>query len=607
MTVLRIRHPIGPAALIRMAVVVGAWGIVALGAACGPGSGGAGGPYSPAFPPTIDRMMKAYPDLASRKFQILADFEDPAQASLFRREMDGQSEAMTVSTERAQQSTGVGSLKMPLLGSTQRVCAADLPDRQWSLYRDWSKYHLLLFSVFSPRDLGGFTFGVTSGTDKRLTYRHPRIFLHPGWNLIRIDMADLGDHINLADVREMQFWCDPLDTPTDLYLDDLLLVDNRRQIFGPTDPGPGDLYVGTKGRRLVVGAGERFELVLSRGRVVQWFDLGRDPTRLHNLIGPGALGPTPVVVFGDADASVRIDDPGQWSALGPAIDSHQTLVEVCPLRAVLQGEWRFGQPDAPATENGPVHRWTYSVYRDGRVYMACSGTARTPGFQPAGLGIVFGCDREQGFTRRVIEGWSGEESPPIGRETYALFSRAERGQADLLVVPARPLVVRAPQAPRDPRLSVLWRLPSNGDQFTFSCLMRVWPPDLDSPEQAGPVASDYCHPLPITLDAGQLVRTDEGDDNKDGFSEGHGYYVVQLDGNVAKVRLKGKEHLRFSPLFKLADTSSRDVWVYIDGRELKELHRDQSGDVLFAIPGVVSDEVLVEVTSTLREATRTKS
>jgi len=581
-------------------------GVAVLMGACGPKPGTPTSQYAPALPPTIDRIVKAYPDLSGRKFQILADFEDPAQATLFRRETAGRSEPIAISTQRAQQNTGVGSLKMSLIDSAHRVVAADMPDRQWSLYRDWSKYHLLLFSVFSPRDLGGFTFSVTSGSDKRLTYQHPRIFLHPGWNLIRIDMADLSDHVKLTDVREMQFWCDPLDTPTDLYLDDLLLVNNERRVFGPADPEPGELYVTSKGRRLVVGVGERFELVLYRGRIAQWFDLSKDSARLHNLIGSGALGPTPVPMPANAAAGARIDDPGQWSALGASVDSYQNLVEACPLRAVLQGEWRFGRPDTPSTENTPTHRWTYSIYRDGRVYVACTGTAQTATFQPPEVGMVFTCDGHQGFAPKMIEGQPGEAEPPLGGEPYALFSREEKGQCDLLVVPSRALAIQTVQAPRDPRLSVLWRLPLSGDQFAFSCLMRVWPPDLDGPEQAGPVAIDYCHPLPITLDAGQLVRTDEGDYNNDGFSEARGYYVLQLDGNVAKVRLKGRDHLRFSPLFKLVDVVSRDVWVYVDGRELKELHRDRAGDVLFAVPGVVSDEVLIEVTSAVREPTKPK-
>ena len=58
-----------------------------------------------------------------------------------------------------------------------------------------------------------------------------------------------------------------------------------------------------------------------------------------------------------------------------------------------------------------------------------------------------------------------------------------------------------------------------------------------------------------------------------------------------------------SSTFKLVEAAHRDVWIYVDGRELKDLYRDRNGDVLFVVPGAISDEVLVEVTSSLREST----
>ena len=274
--------------------------VVAVAAAgCGPMAAMTRPAYEPALATTTDRLVAAYPDLASKRFQVLADFETPEQASLFHLEAGGTSNPMAITTERARRETGVGSLKLSLLNSTQQVVAADSVGGKWGLYRDWTKYHLLLMAIFSPRDLGGFTFSVSSGSDKKLTYHHPRIFLRQGWNLIRIDLTDMSDQINLADVREMRFWCEPLDTPVDLYLDDLILVDNEQAIFGKSDGENGDLYVKSQGRRIAVGSVERFELIFYRGRIQQWFDLARDPGRLHNLAGRGTLGPTPVVINAD--------------------------------------------------------------------------------------------------------------------------------------------------------------------------------------------------------------------------------------------------------------------------------------------------------------------
>ncbi len=140
----------------------------------------------------------------------------------------------------------------------------------------------------------------------------------------------------------------------------------------------------------------------------------------------------------------------------------------------------------------------------------------------------------------------------------------------------------------------------------MAALMRVWPADIDSPAQAAPMAADYLHPLPLLVDAGSLARTDPGDLDRDGFSEGRGYYTLQLDGKIAKVRVSGRRYLRFSPVFRVAAVSNRDVWVYLNGRQI-ETWRDREGDILFEVRGMISNETLIEVISQVRETpTNTK-
>jgi len=571
-------------------------GLLATWAGCGP-KPAAESSYEPALAPTTDRLVATYDDLASKRFQVLADFETPEQGTLFKLASGAQLNPLAITVERARFETGVGSLKMSLANSSQQIVTLDSYDSNWALYRDWSKYHLLLMSVFSPREFGGFTFSVRSGTDIRLTYRHGRIFLKPGWNLIRIDLARMGDEINLADVREMRFWCEPLDTPIELYLDDVILVNNEKKVFGQPESEPGELYVTAKGRRLLVGAAERFELVFARGQIIQWFDLSHDPARVHNLVGLGSLGPNPVVISGGLNPMVRLDDNTQWSGLGASVESYQSLLDVNALRAVIVSEWRFGTAGEPASEANPYHRWTYSIYPNGRIYVDCRGTAKTEMFAPSGLGIAFSCDGDAGFTRHIVEGQLGPNAASAGRAPYVLFSQGDRRQADLLIVPSQPFVVQSLRAANDPRLSALFHLPIESDRFLFSALMRVWPQDLDTLQAVNPIVADYGHPLPIRVDTGRLVRTDEGDINNDGFSEASGYYVLQLDGNVAKVRVTGQPYQRFSPTFKIVDVANRQVWVYIDGRQIKDLQRDRNGDLLFIVPGVVSDETLIEVTA----------
>ena len=148
----------------------------------------------------------------------------------------------------------------------------------------------------------------------------------------------------------------------------------------------------------------------------------------------------------------------------------------------------------------------------------------------------------------------------------------------------------------------MWLVTGQADTFSSATLMRVWPPDIDSPTQARPMAFDYQHPLSfLTFDAGHLVQTDAGDLNNDGFSEGRGYYVLQLDGNIARVRIDGQRNLRFSPTFKLVDVAQREIWVYVDGKQIKDIYRDHDGNVYFEIPGVISHEILLEINSRVRE------
>ncbi|HSW46868.1 MAG TPA: hypothetical protein VLM89_15005, partial [Phycisphaerae bacterium] len=302
-----------------------------------------------------------------------------------------------------------------------------------------------------------------------------------------------------------------------------------------------------------------------------------------------------VVITAGTAPQAQLDNPGQWSGLGTSVEFIQRLEEVNRVRVVVMGEWRFGSPGAPTSESSPYHRWLYSVYSDGRVYVECRGTARSATFEPPGLGLVFACDGNLGFTRHVVS------SGP-----FVLFSRPEPDQGDLLVVPARPLMPQTLRSVQDPRLCVLWRTEAVGEQFVFAGLIRIWPNDLDSPDKAARYAADYSRPLPIALDAGQLVRTDDGDYDNDGFSEARGYYVLQLDGNVAKVRIDGQRLPRFSPIFRVVDVTQRDVWVYLNGRQIKDTCRTPQGDVLFMVPGMIAGEVLLEVNAGPRQGSETR-
>src|SRR5262245_41976544 len=75
--------------------------------------------YNRDLPPTLDRLIAAYEDLSSKRFEIIADFESPEQGGIFRVEPAGAAGQVKVSAERARSETGVGSLKMTFVDSRQ--------------------------------------------------------------------------------------------------------------------------------------------------------------------------------------------------------------------------------------------------------------------------------------------------------------------------------------------------------------------------------------------------------------------------------------------------------------------------------------------------------
>jgi len=561
---------------------------------CTLGDGPAGGRSRSG--PSVDRLVATYEDLAFRKFQVIADFESPVQAGLFRCAPAGATCKVEISTKQARRETGAGSLRMALQDSSQQVIAEDRPESEWSLVRDWTKFHLLIFSVYSPRPLSGFLFSVRSGTDVPLTYTHARIALEKGWNLVRADLGEMSDQVNLADVRELRFWCDPLESPVELYLDDLILANNSRQLFGPAQPAPGEMYVRAQGRRLVVGAGERFEIVFSEGLIRQWYDLSSDPAKSRSLTGGLPLGAAVVTL-------PKLQDPAGWldEVLGqtgpvPRVTVTQAVEEAMPLGVVIRAQWRAEGSEEKGEETPALRQCVYSIYRDGRIYVEAAGKL-------ADAGVACFCDADSGFKLTLVE-HASEAAPGGAHDPYALFARAERGRADLLSVPYGAVTGQALHRPDDPRMCVLWRLPPGEERFHFAGLMRVWPTDIDTPAQAVPMAADYRQPMPLLVDAGSLSRSEPGDFDHDGFSEGRGYFALQLDGNVAKARISGRRYLRFSPLFKLVNVAARDVWVYVDGRQV-DTYRDAKGDAFFQVKGVISEEALVEVTSRVKESKAT--
>jgi hypothetical protein len=526
---------------------------------------------------------------------VVADFERPSQGAIFRMEPAHGGGQVSVSADRPRTEGGVGSLKMSFPDPSHQAVGANRGVAGWTLHGDWTGYQMLLLNMYSPRKLGGFRLRISSGTSPALAYEHPRIMLQAGWNTIHVDLGEIGSQVNLADVREVAFWCDPLDTPTDLYLDDLVLVDNSKDLFGSPGQAEANLYVRRQGRRLVAGVPGRFELTFAQARIRAWYDLGSDPDRTHNLAGIGPIGPMMVALSSEKPEEVVLDDVSQWSGLGVAAEIQQWLVEATPSFVIIQGQWRFVTPEASAAASPPYHRWVYTVYRDGRVYVECSGIAHAEGFSPPALGLIFCCDGTMGFEPTVQAPKEALAEDAERSPAYALFRRVKERQGDLLVVPFIPQEGRGLSSPSDPRQCCLWPMSVARGSFATAFMVRVWPGDIDTVQQAEAMARDYITPLPVGLTVGELVRTDIGDFDNDGFNESRGCYVLQLAGDVGRMEIDGRRQVRFGPVLKIVGVAGRDVWVYLDGRLLEEMYRDADQDLIVRLPDIAGRKALVEI------------
>lgn len=548
-------------------------------------------------PPT-DRYQQVYAPLRDAQYQVLADFESPEQMALFTGQPPANPPRFERSAIQARQETGQSALRMSLNSSIQSVTIAGDNRRAGGFIRDWRPYQLLLLSVYSPRSLGGFRLTIDSGREFPLSYELPRKLLNPGWNLIRVDLGDLADHLDLAEVRALRLSCNPLDTPVDLFVDDIILADNSRTIFGSPTGTPGSLYIHKKGQRLVAGAVGRFELVFLRGRIEQWYDLESDPLRVHNLIGVEALGPTPFPLMQKYIArEMDINDPAHWQPLGIAVETYQGLLDVSPISLTIQGQWRFLSGDAQRDERGPAHHWLYTLYPDGRVYIECSGTSGTENFQPSHVGIAFNCDMGLGFTLERHDFLPPEPDRFDESPNYALFFRPDAGQSDLLVVPheIHPQQIVRPPGAAGP--SVAWVVPTVDQRFFFTSMLQVWPTDLENIPTADEIARLYVYPPAIHVSAGTLVRNDPGDVDQDGFSEGRGYYTVELVAGRAQLNIDHPIRPPFSPLFKVLGVANREIWVYVNGKSIENIIRDPDGNAMFGISPARGNRTLIEIGS----------
>ncbi len=601
-------------------------GCQALRGSAEPGSGPADGGQMH-LSPVLKRMQSAYADLHAGQFISLADFESPGQVALFRSvRADGQESRRqpALSVLRSRDETGAGSLKFRLDDESRQLRFDGVRSEDRALVRDWTGYTMLMMSIRGSSEEVVLRVGVESGAEQVLRWLRT-VRVGPGWNLYRFDVASIGDFVDLADVRAITLEQVDSSGAVDLYLDDVILADNTEWTLG-TDAGAGELYVLTRGRRIVVGARGRFELGFANGVIVSWRDSPADRVfgkaaaddvtglELGNLVDIGGLGPWPIPLAGDwaqrTAQAVSYDDPNLFESWGAAALTTQEVVSATPFRVVIEGQWRFEVPAAPlgrgetesGTETGSAaqrqelagHCWRYTIYPDGDIYVQVASRAPAGGWAGSAVGYALGLDGRRGF-EHVAPRPLDATSDPVD---YVLLARTGSRRGDLLWAwPASQRFghQRGFCSVDGRRLAVVVGAVETGSRVATAHLLRIWPADIDGRVEAESLAGDYQHPAQVTIDAGELVRDAPGDFDGDGFNEAEGCYELRPVGAVLRGLVDPGEWVRFGPIFRVHGSAGQQAWVYAGGRTVKEIGRDADGNALFRLGPLTGGALTLEV------------
>lgn len=556
------------------------------------------------LPPMLARMQRKYADLHTGRFVCLADFNTRPQAALFRILGPDGTQARsqpTISVRRSIDETGAGGLQARLNGPQDQLLFDGARSEKLALVRDWREYHLLLLSMYGPPDGLMLEFSVQSGSDAPIRWTR-NLFARPGWHLYRLDLAQIGEDIDLAEVRALRWRAPRITAPVDLYLDDLILTDNTRYLLGE-NAADGEFYALTRGRRIHVGARGRFELAFCDGVIVEWH-----ADQQRNLTVRSGLGPWPVPLPEDwnlrrADPVVY-DDPALFADWGERVTATQRLVEKSGFRVVIEGVWRFlpGWRAAGADLRppaAPAHSWRYVIYPSGQVCVRTTSRVRDAFWSDERVGYTVALDGRSGFTRVICESTSDEEPGP----NFVLMTQPGRQRPDLLWCLHSPAAATRQLelvSADERRLAITVGDVEPTDTVDAAHLLRFWPRDIDAAPEAESFAADYQRPAALVASRGRVVTDAAGDLDRDGFNESEGCYELMLEAGLLRFRLRPGSSLRHHPIFRVHGTAGQDCWVYVDGRIIHRQGRDIQGNLLFTLSRAVGVPLTIEVNTRSR-------
>ena len=550
--------------------------------------------------PRSDRLRAHYADLDSGRFAVIADFEQPSHMELFRAISPSRKAEIRLSAVAGVAQTGPHCLQFTLAGPDDALVASNEQVTEWFMKRDWREYDLLIMQLHAPRAGIEVEVAIAAGSTGGSATVHSLLPLREGWNLVRLDLTEVAEHVPLDDIAELR-WSVPAATePIRLAMDDVILANNTQDLFGNSETTDGRLYIRRRGRQWAVGASGRFELGFSGGQITHWYDLAGDPNRLSNLVANTVMGPSPIVMPADQDDPESTDDGSDFAALGDTVVARQRVLEASPVRIVLESEWRFTKRGQAPPDDSPFQRWSYAVYPSGTVYTRTECTTTRGEWRPDDIGLaVSRADRGNMDVVRHPPAQL-EDAERLRHVSFGFVASKTLDSPALLVVMhnARKAPVLEYFAEPETRRATL--VASGGtldrDNTGWTCLLNTWPADNASGTSPVDRALDYCFPGGrIHVDAGALVTNDPGDDDADGFNERLGTYVLAPDGQQLRFALDGRQQRMFHPAFCVKHSAGAEAWVYVDGAVLEPTGRDRDGNLVFQIPSTVQTAMTVDV------------
>jgi len=547
-------------------------------------------------PAQADRLKQVYPELESGRYLMIADFEDPSQLGMFEAVNASGRASLEPHPARGRAETGGGALLFTAGSPSDAVVVSNRQESKWYLKRDWRAYDVLLMSVFSPvagLDAGVSAAGGAAGERTAATVRLPLV---SGWNLLRLDLAEMGEQVPIDDVQELRLGIAGQVKPVTVTLDDILLTGSREDLLGDPGDTSGAAYVQRVGRRWNVGAGGRFEISFMNGQVRRWYNLATDPHKIRNLLEGVSLGPMPVTV-NDAGEFASVIEPGA------GVSVQQKLVEMNPVRVVVDVVWRV-ESDAAARENaarGTIFRWRYTIYPTGQIFARVDAVAPESGNWQAPTAVVVAlADLRPDLDAVVLDEQRSGSNVVYARAVHqptrsllALIPNVDASAADL-------------QLGKDASRQVSFVLrdrAATGSVRSWSLQMRVGEaaasetPSFNDDTIAG-WAADYRTDAPVDVLIGAPAAAGRG---ANGYDAADGTFVISPKDGKVRLRLDGSKRPIVSPAFRIDGSAGLDAWVYVNHLVHKKVARDAGGDVLFQIPGTLTKPAIVEVI--LRERT----